>query len=441
MDLNKDNINTLFKNFLIPSVSGAVTVAIYSLIDSIAIGQGVGVNGAAACAVTLPLFSIANFIALVFGVGGSVLMNIARGEGKKEKGDAYFTLSCMCVGVVTAVVWILEVIFQKDLYMLFGCDDIIMPYAIGYGKWIIYFLPALVMPAFLACFVRSDGAPNVVMKIILVGGVINIIGDWLLVFPLDMGIEGAAIATVAGVVVQSAMMLKYVFSDKCGLSFEKPKHIVRKVKQINSVGFSAGLSKLSVIVVTFVANNQIMHYLNASALAVYGVLATISSLSISIFTGIGQAAQPIVASNYGAGQKERYWKVFGLALKTTVIFAMIFTLVCFAFPVQIASLFIKATDEIVAIASYITRVFALSFVPMGISVIIILYLQSIMQPNEATSISLLRGLVLNSVLLYFLPLIVGGRGIWWAFSASEAIAAAVAFVLVNKLYRKYKTEI
>ncbi|MBR5468031.1 MAG: polysaccharide biosynthesis C-terminal domain-containing protein [Firmicutes bacterium] len=438
MDLNRDNINLLFKKFLIPSVSGAIAIAIYSLIDSIAIGQGVGVNGAAACAVTLPLFSVGNFISLVFGVGGSVLMSVARGEGKKEKGDAFFMLSCIGAAAVVAVVWVLEIIFQENIYRFFGCDDVIMPYAIGYGKWIIYFLPCLVLPGFLSCFVRNDGSPKMVMKIIMTGGVINIIGDWLLVFPLDMGIEGAAIATAAGLVVQSVLMVMYLLSDKCTLSFAKPYKVGKKIKQICSVGFSAGLSKLSVIVVTFAANNQIMRYLDASALAVYGVLATISSLSISIFTGIGQASQPIVASNYGAGQKDRYWQVFFLALKTTAAFGVACMVLCFAFPVPLATLFIRATDEIVAIAPYITRVYALSFVPMGMCVLAVLYFQSVMEPSKATKVSLTRSLVMNTALLYALPFVFGGNGIWWAFLMSETIAFALAVIYVKKLYKDYK---
>jgi Na+-driven multidrug efflux pump len=214
-----------------------------------------------------------------------------------------------------------------------------------------------------------------------------------------------------------------------------------KIKRICSVGFSAGLSKLSVIVVTFAANNQIMKYLDASALAVYGVLATISSLSISIFTGIGQASQPIVASNYGAGQKERYWQVFFLAIKTTAVFGVICTALCFAFPVHLASLFIKATDEIVAIAPYITRVYVLSFLPMGICVMVVLYLQSVMQPGKATRVSLMRSLVMNTALLYALPFIFGGNGIWWAFLLSESIALILAVIYTKKLYMDYKMSV
>jgi len=129
MDLLKDNPRKLFWKFLVPAVSAAIAVAAYSFVDTIVIGQDAGPNGTAACAVVLPIFSIAHFLALLCGVGGSVLMSKARGEGNREKGDAYYTASMLYVGIITLLLWILGVVFQIPLYRLFGADDVLLPYA------------------------------------------------------------------------------------------------------------------------------------------------------------------------------------------------------------------------------------------------------------------------------------------------------------------------
>ncbi|MDY5626016.1 MAG: MATE family efflux transporter [Clostridia bacterium] len=194
MNLLKDDLNKLFFKFLIPAISSAVAVAGYSLVDTIAIGQGVGADGTAACAVVLPIFSIANFIALLCGIGGCVLRSQAKGEGNEEKGNACFTSAVCMVAVITIVVWIVGNLIQNDFYRLCGADEVLMPYAKEYGAWIFAGLPSFVITAFLGAFIRSDGSPKYVMFSTLIGGAVNIVGDWLLVFPLNMGMAGAAIA-------------------------------------------------------------------------------------------------------------------------------------------------------------------------------------------------------------------------------------------------------
>ncbi len=163
MDLLKDNVHKLFYKFLIPAISSAVAVAAYSLVDTIAIGQGVGPDGTAACAIVLPIFSIANFIALTCGIGGSVMMSRARGEGNREKGDAYFTASVILVISFTLLIWISGNFFQGQFYRLCGSDNVLLPYAADYGKWIFAFMPSFVMTGFLGCYVRMDGSPKFVM--------------------------------------------------------------------------------------------------------------------------------------------------------------------------------------------------------------------------------------------------------------------------------------
>lgn len=305
MNLIKDDIRKLFYKFLIPDVSSVIAVAAYSLVDTIAIGQGVGLNGTAACALVLPIFSIANFIALLCGIGGSVLMSQSRGGGNKEKGDAYFTASIVIVTVLTLLILIPGSLFQEEFYRLCGAYDVLLPYAKEYGACIFAFMPSFVITVFLGCFVRTDGSPRFVMCSTLIGGVVNIIGDWLFVFPLNMGMSGASIATVTGSVVQSLLLLGYILLKKTSLHTTKPFRWRTAFRKITVTVFGAGISALVVVIVSFIANNQIMKYAGGAALSVYGVLGTLSALFISIFSGIGQAVQPIASENFGAGNPER----------------------------------------------------------------------------------------------------------------------------------------
>lgn len=437
MDLLKDNPQKLFWKFLIPAVSSAIAVAAYSFVDTIAIGHGVGPEGTAACAIVLPIFTIGHFIALLCGIGGSVLMSRARGAGNTEKGDAYFTASLLYVLTVTAVIWVLGMFYQKPLYRLFGADETLLPYAYEYGKWIFGAFPSFVLVYFLGAFIRTDGSPKFVMFVTLLGGVINIIGDIVLVFPLKMGMTGAAIATVAGSVVQTVVLTAYILLGKTSLHLAKPYQWGKAAKNITVLGIGAGISQIASTVVTYIINNQIMHYSGPAALAVYGMMSTVVALFLSIFSGVGEAAQPIVSVNFGAGKPERYQTTGQLGLKTAAVMGVVCFGLCALFPEQVASIFMKVTSEIAEIAPYIIRVYAIAFMPMAVNLFATAYLQSVSKANKATTVSMLRGLVLSSALLYILPLFMGGNGIWWAVTLAEVLAAAVALgYLIPHLQKK-----
>lgn len=432
MNLLNDNIKKLFLKFLVPAVSSAVAIAIYSFVDTIVIGQDIGPNGTAACAVLLPVFTMASFVALLCGVGGSVLMSKSRGEGNREKGDAYFTASLLYVGMITVILWVAGIVLQKPLYRLCGADDVLLPFVYDYGKWIFATFPSFVLVTFLGSFIRNDGSPRFVMAVTLIGGVINIIGDVVLVFPLKMGMQGAALATVCGSLVQTLILVAYILLGKTSLHIAKPYKWLTAIKNITELGVGAGLSQVAMAVVAFVVNNQIMKYSGAAALAVYGFLGTVSALFLSVFSGIGQATQPIVSENFGAGHHKRYTEVGKIGTATAVAFGIVSFGICALFPSQMVSVFMKPSPEVEQIAPYIIRVCALSYLPMAINMFVMAYLQSVSKPRGSTLISLLRGLILPVILIYAMPLAMNGNGIWWAITAAEGIAAVLASVFIIK---------
>jgi len=425
MDLLKDNPIKIFYRYLFPAVSAAIAIAIYSFVDTIVIGQDVGPNGTAACAIVLPCFTIAHCIDLICGIGGSVLMSRARGEGNQEKGNAYFTASLIYVGIVTVIFWILGVLFQEQIYRLFGADDVLLPYAMEYGRWIFGAFPSFVLVSFLGAYIRTDGAPKFVMTVTMIGGIINIIGDIVFVFPMRMGMTGAALATVLGSLVQSVILISYILLGKTSLHLAKPFKWFKAIKNISALGIGAGVTQIAMTLVTYIINNQIMKYSGSDALAVYGMLSTVTALFISIFSGIGQAAQPVVSVNYGANQKERYQIVGKLGLKVALVSGLVCFGICALFPSQMVSLFMKVTPGVAEIAPDIIRVYAISYLPMAISLFITAYLQSVGRANSATLVSMLRGIILSAILLYVLPLLMGGSGIWWAVTIAESGAAIV----------------
>lgn len=432
MDFITENVGRLYRKYLIASMASALVMSIYSFVDTIAVGQSEGPTGAAAMAVITPLYGVLIFLGILCGVGGSVLYGNARGEGKVEKANALFTAASGLMLLLIVLVWVAFALFHEAIFTFFGADSTLMPKVMEYAIWLIRFLPLFILPTFLSSFIRNDGAPGLAMGAVITGGCVNIFGDWLFCFPLDMGMTGAALATVIGTGLQVVIMCTHFFSKKCTLRFVKPTHILPALKQTLRIGFGASVLDLGTVLLAILMNNQIMHYGDATALAVYGVVATISSLFQALFCGVGQAIQPIVSANCGAGKKDRIQAVWKLALTTVIGMGIVFTAIGELFPEGIVQLFMDVTPEVLSVAPSIIRPYFLLFLFLGVTVLSTYHLQSIMHGTMSMVIALLRSLVVSGLLLLLLPLMWKLPGVWLAMPISELIVAVVALVYMGR---------
>lgn len=430
MDLITGNVKQLYRKYLAASMASALVMSIYSFVDTIAVGQSEGPLGAAAMAVITPLYGILVFLGILCGIGGSVLTANAWGEGSKEKGNAYFTASALLMTVLTAITWSAFALFHQQIFTFFGADAQTMPKVMEYAKYLIATVPVFIAPTFISAFIRNDGAPGLAMAAVVIGGCINIFSDWFFVFPLGMGMEGAAIATVLGTVVQVIIMCSHFFRKGCTLRLVMPHSMMRGIRKILSIGFGASVLDLGTVVLAILMNNQIMRYGNADALAVYGVVATVTSLFQALFCGVGQAIQPIASANCGAKQAERIRMTWRMSLRTVAALGVIFTLIGELLPTQIIQLFMAATPQVLAITPEIVRSYFLLFVPLGVTVLATYHLQSIMPGRMSMVVAILRSMIVSGLLLLVLPVFMGLEGVWFAMPISELLVAALALIYI-----------
>ena len=440
MDLLRDRVGALYAKFLWPSLFAAMVTTIYSFVDTIAIGKGVGPDGAAAAAIIFPILGVASLFGFLCGIGGSVRLGKARGEGEMEKGSAYYTASLLLVLVLTAIVWPLTWIFDEQIFTVFGANETLMPLVLEYGDWVIWTFPAFILSSYFTCMIRCDGAPNYVMAAVAAGGVFNVFGDWFLVFPMGMGMAGAAIATVGGTVIQLVILIGYLFREKCQLKLVRPWRFRSAISKSLSAGFSTSVLEFAFIVLTCILNNQIMRYGGEVALSVFGVVLSCSGMFQHIFTGVGQAIQPIAANNYGAGLYSRIFQLRRISLWTVILMGAGFTAVGELFPIPVVKFFMETTPEVLEVTPRIVRVYFLSFLFMGVNIWATSYFQSIMRTITSSVLTILRGLVVSSILLYLLPLWLDIDGVWWAMVLTEGIVAAATLFCVKSADRKMEAE-
>ena len=432
MDYLTSSTKALYRKYLTASLGSALVITIYSFVDTIAVGQSEGPAGTAAMAVITPIFGILVFFGILFGIGGSVLMNNAKGEGNEEKGNAYFTTALILVVGFTVVTWVLFARFSKPILFFFGATQGTLPLVMRYVQWLIRCWPIFIFSTFIGAFVRNDNAPELVMAGVISGGCFNIFGDWFFVFPLGMGMEGAAIATVLGTTLQCLIICSHLFRKRCRLKLAKPFRMGKAIRKIFVIGIGASLLDLGTVVLSTITNNQILRYGSEVELAIYGVMTTIAALVQAMYCGVGQAIQPLVSANFGGRQYGRVRQFLKMSVVTVLIMGVLFTVLAECLPVPIVQLFMDATPEVLAAAPSSMRLYSLLYLFLGFTVLSTYYLQSVMRDRASMAIGILRSLVVSGLLLYLLPLFWGINGVWLALPISECIVTVVAAVFLSK---------
>lgn len=425
LDLLKGNVKEIYKKYLLPTVGSALAMSIYSFVDTVAVGQYAGPSGTAAIAVVNIVYIIMVMIAYLCATGGSVRYGNAVGRGKVEEGNCYFTVSVFLCMMITVIAWIVFSIWHRSIFKLFGANKDVLPYAEEYGIWIIRFFPVIVMPDFLSSFLRMDGEPKKAMYAVMIGGSLNIVLDWLLVFPCGLGVKGAAMATVIGTSLQCVIMLSHFWSNKNHYHIVRIRKPFVMLKEILSTGASASILDIGNASLAVLMNNQVGRYGGTAALGVYGVINTLAMLIQAVFAGVGQTIQPGISVNYGAGFSERTEQLRKQGVRTALIIGLCIMLIGELFPSGIVSIFMHATEEVLQVAPTFIRTYFCGFPFMGYCAVMTYYLQSTMHRKASTVLALGRSVILPVTLLVILPQLFKVMGVYAAVPLSECIAAII----------------
>lgn len=432
MDLLNGKIRSIYFQYLFAALGSALIVSIYTLVDMIAVGQYEGPVGSAAMACLQPMFTLFIALGLLFGIGGSVMLSIARGRGDEDNGNRFFTAATLTALAVSLIVTLLFVLFRKNFLILFGADAELLPYCMDYTFWLTMAVPFFLMAQVLSAFLRNDGAPFLATMSTILGGGFNIFGDIFFVFTCDMGIGGAGLATFLGQVISVVVLLVHFFRKKNTLRFVRPANLMGDLKGVLSAGFAPFIVDISLGATVAIFNNQIIRLSDSDHLAVYGVISNCIILFQSMFYGIGQSIQPIVSINHGAGQAKRVRQVLNFAMGTALVMGILFCGVVELLPGGILRMFMDVTNSVMVIGPAILRVYAISFLLMGFNVVGSYYFQSILKNEQSLLISLLRGFILCAAFVLLFPALFGFDAIWWAMPVTELGTLLVTFLLLNR---------
>lgn len=425
----------MFFKYLGAAFGSALISSIYGIVDMAMVGQYQGPEGTAALAVVAPVWNILYSLGLLTGIGGSVLLGSAKGKGDGRENE-FFTAALYLTVILSAVSWAAVAFFDKPLLILFGAEETLLPLAQSYLLPIKFTVPLFIFNQMLAAFLRNDNAPALATAAVLAGGIFNVFGDYFFVFGLDMGIFGAGLATATGAAITFIVMLSHFFTKKNSLKLTQPSKFMLKCKQIAVIGFSSFFIDVAMGILTILFNRQIMSYLGADALSVYGIIINISTIVQCCAYSVGQAAQPILSVNYGAGASKRIKQTLKYGLYTAALFALFWTTVMLALPSQIVGIFMMPTDAITGIAPGIMRTYGISFLLLPLNIFSTYYFQSLMKVKASFFISVLRGILLSGLLIFVLPIIFGAGAIWLTMPVTEAVTVVFVIILMYKYNKR-----
>jgi putative MATE family efflux protein len=434
MDFLKGDIKKLYFKYLTAAFGSALITSIYSIVDMAMVGQYQGPDGTAALAVVAPVWNVIYSLGLLMGIGGSVIFSTKRGLKEKSDGseNQYFTAAVIGSVLLAILAWICIWIFESPILTFFGADQSLLALAHEYMKPVKMVFPLFLFNQMLAAFLRNDKSPTLAMAGVLSGGFFNMFGDYFFVFICDMGIFGAGLATAIGSVISFLVMMTHFISQKNTLRLIRTEQLFSKLKEITVTGFSTFFIDVAMGILTVLFNRQIMKYLGTDALSIYGPIIQVSTFAQCCAYSVGQAAQPIISTNFGAGKGKRIKQTLHCALWTAAFFGVFWTVLSLAAPNLYIRIFMTPTETILQMAPAIIRTYAISFLLLPFNIFSTYYFQAIMKPKAAFIVSVARGLVISGILIYLLPVITSVDSIWLTMPITELVVAIYAFLRIKR---------
>ena len=440
--LGTKSIKKLLISLAWPAITANIVNALYSIVDQIFIGQGVGYLGNAATNIAFPITTICLAIGLTIGIGAAANFNLELGRGNPEKAKSVVGTSVSSLFLIGIILTILVQIFLEPLMYAFGSTDEILEYAKTFAGITSLGIPFLLISISTNPIVRSDNSPKYSMFGIVFGAVLNMILNPIFIFGFKWGIAGSAWATVISQFL-SAVILLFYFTRFKSVKFKKedfiPKFSLLKIAV--SLGMTSFVFQGSNMIIQVVTNNLLnIHgsetvYGNDIPIAVAGIVAKVNIIFISIIIGLVQGAQPIFGFNYGAKKYERVRETMRYMMKYAIIISVIFFIIFEAFPKQIVSAFGNGNELYFEFAVKYMRFFLLFTFINGIQISSSTFFAAIVKPKIVVTIALAKQIVILLPMLLVLSHMFGLNGIIYATPITDICAFSVSLFFLTREFR------
>ncbi len=437
LDLGTENIGKLLKAFSIPCIISLVVNALYNIVDQIFIGWGVGYLGNGATNVVFPITVICLAFALMFGDGTSAFLSLKLGEKKKEEAQKGVWSGIFSSVIISILFCAFALLFLPNLLNLFGCTDNLREYALDYGYVIALGIPFMMIGTTFNSIIRADGSPKYAMASMVVGAILNIILDPIAIFVFDMGVKGAAIATIISQFVTFLINILYIRKFK---SIEMNKKTmtfsIENTKKVSLLGISSFITQMSIVVIIAVQNNLLSKYGASSKfgseipITVLGIVMKINQILSSIIIGVAAGSQPIVGFNYGARNYDRVKKTLKIVLTLSLFISICAFILFQTIPEKLIGLFGSGDVLYNEFACLTFRIFLMLTIFNGIQISSGIFFQAIGKSGKAALLSLSRQILIFIPAAFILSSLFGVMGVLYAGPVADGLAFLISSSLL-----------
>lgn len=426
------SITKQFVTYVTQNILGTLGVSCYIIADTFFIAKAAGADGITVLNLVLPIYSIIFALGAMFGVGSATRFAILRAQ--KDKTAEYYFSNALYFVWILAVPFVLAGIFIPDKIIAFmGGDAGIVALGIGYTRIFLLFTPFFMMNHVVSAFVRNDNDPSLAMAGTLAGSLFNIVFDYVFMFPMGMGLKGAALATAASPIISLLICGTHFLGKKNTIRISLQLPSVKRLFQSCQLGVSAFVGEISSGVTTAVFNFLILGLVGNVGVAAYGVIANYALVAVAIFNGISQGSQPLVSTYYGKGDRVSLRKVLKLGCVTAFGLATLVIALIYGFTDSLVALFnSEGSLELATYAHTGIRLYFIGFIFAGFNIVGTGFLSAIEKAREAFLASFMRGFVGIIACSIVMAMLIGLNGVWLAFPSSELLTAALVGVMLFK---------
>jgi MATE efflux family protein len=425
-----------FIRYSINNIFGMMAISVYILADTFFIARGVGTLGLTALNIAIPAFSFIQGSGLMLGIGAATKYSILKAQGQEKGANEIFSLAVISGLIISLFFVFLSITASKYLVKILGADESIFDITVTYLRVILCFAPSFIINAIFLCFVRNDHAPALAMIAMVIGSFSNIVLDYIFVFPLNMGMFGAALATGCAPVIGLCILSLHKLRGKNNFKLVKYKLDFIKIFGILKLGLPSLITELASGVVIIVFNILILGISGNIGVAAYGIIANISMVVTAIYTGVSQAIQPLLSNCYGLKDTSGMKKIFKYALVLMLALSLVIYVILYFYASDIAFIFNKENDNILqTMAVEGLKVYFTATPFLGFNIIISIVFISMEKAVPAQIISLCRGffiLVPSAVILSKVFLMLG---VWLSLLFCECVVAIISIYFLYRLIK------
>ncbi|KXZ39140.1 putative efflux protein, MATE family [Alkalithermobacter thermoalcaliphilus JW-YL-7 = DSM 7308] len=430
--LGEEKIGKLLLKFSIPAIVGMIVNSIYNVVDRIFIGRGVGSLALTSITISFPIMLIIMAFGMLIGIGATSLISIRLGEQKYDQAQIILGNAFSLLVVTSITISVLGLIFVNPILTRFGASSAVLPYAREYLGIILMGSIFQSIGFGMNGFIRAEGNPKIAMYTMIIGAVANVALDPLFIFTFNMGIKGAAIATVISQAISSSWVLYYFIGGKSSLKIytKNLKLDMRIVKEIIAIGLAPFSMQIAASVIVVILNRYLYTYGGDSAVAAMGIINSISMFILMPIFGINQGSQPIIGYNYGAKEYDRVKETLKYAILVSTIICIAGFIVIMKYPENLIMIFNNEDKDLIRIGAYGMKVVMCMLPIVGFQIVGSNYFQAVGKAKYSMFLSLSRQVLFLIPVLIIMPKFLGLEGVWLASPISDFLSFILTFIVL-----------